>query len=396
LKILFIGFVDLARPGGATTHVVELIAGLRGLGHEIILMANSSKSINGLEGFRRIGSYLDTKNQISLVAKLCLSILRGLVAVLGVSGQVDLIYVRDYLGGIVSWPAATLFHKPVVYEINGIASDERRAYGGGFLNHLYIRFIDWAEGITVHLAQRFVAVTDQLKGYLVGRYSMDPRLVAVINNGVNTEVFRPMPKSMLIPLRRELNLSDDAITIVFAGTLNAWQGVSTLIDAVPQIVEIIPQAHFLIVGEGPLLGDLHKLVEKLNIEAHVTFVGQVPHAKIPWYINLADVCAAPFTENRNSRCGVSPIKIYEYMACGKPILATRIPGLEFLDTARIGRLAEPGDSISVAEVLVEMLRDDEFRQHASVRSVQLAAEKHSWTSVAEQAGQLCLDAVNLR
>jgi len=219
---------------------------------------------------------------------------------------------------------------------------------------------------------------------------MAPQRVAVINKGVNTEEFRPMPQSMLIPLRRELNLSEDAITIVFAGTLNAWQGVSTLIDAVPQIVEIIPQAHFLIVGEGPLLGDLHKLVEKLNIEAHVTFVGQVPHAKIPWYINLADVCAAPFTENRNSRCGVSPIKIYEYMACGKPILATRIPGLEFLDTARIGRLAKPGDSNSVTKELVEMLRDDEFRHQASLKAAQLATERHSWSAVAEQVGLVCL------
>ncbi|MEW6404500.1 MAG: glycosyltransferase family 4 protein [Chloroflexota bacterium] len=396
MKILFVGFVDLARPGGATTHVLELIAALRGLGHEVTLVANASNPVDDLKGFRSIGSYLDAGNQASVLISLCLSLLRGLATVLVAARHVDLIYVRDYLGGAVSWPAAHLFRKPVVYEINGIASDERRAYGEVFFARLYIRYIDWAEGVTVRLANRFVAVTDQLEEYLINRYHVTPLLVAVITNGVNTDMFRPLPEASLNPLREELRLDESSSVIVFAGTLNAWQGVSTLINAISYVVEIFPQAHFLIVGDGPLAGELHELVERLNIKANVTFVGRVPHASIPLYINVADICAAPFTENRNSHCGVSPVKIYEYMACGKPILATRIPGLEFLETAGIGRLAEPGDSISIAEVLVEMLKDDEFRRRASEKATRLAAERHSWEAVAGQVDKICLETVTLK
>ncbi len=65
---------------------------------------------------------------------------------------------------------------------------------------------------------------------------------------------------------------------------------------------------------------------------------------VPFLINLADICVAPFISKRNEKTGVSPLKIFEYMACGKPVIASRIKGLEFLEAGRAGRLTEPGDA----------------------------------------------------
>jgi len=393
LKILFIGFVDLARPGGATTHVVELIAGLRGLGHEITLVANSSKPVDGLEGFHSIGSYLDGKNQGSILIGLCLSLIRGLATVLAASRYVDLIYVRDYLGGIVAWPSVRIFQKPVVYEINGIAVDERRAYGDSAFNHLYSRFIDLAEGVTVRLAQHFVAVTNQLKEYLVSNYRLDPQFVAVINNGVNTDIFKPLAEEGLVSLRRELKLNNTYKTVVFTGTLSVWQGLDTLLEAVANVIEVFPQVYFLVVGDGPLINKLKYKSDQLGIAGNVVFTGWIQREYMPQYINLADICVVL---KKPMASGYSPVKVYEYMACGKPILASRVPGLEFIETEGIGRLAEPNDSRSVAAELVNMLENDEFRQRASVIASQLAAERYSWAFVAEQVGRVCLDAVNTK
>jgi len=391
LKILFVGFVDLARPGGAATHVLELIAGLRGLGHEITLVANSSKPIDDLEDFHNIGSYLDGKNQGSILIGLCLSIIRGLATVLAASQHVDLIYVRDYLGGIVAWPSARIFQKSVVYEINGIASDERRAYGDSIFDRLYIRFIDWAEGVTVRLSRQFVAVTRQLKEYLVGRYQLDSQLVDVINNGVNTDMFKPLADEGLVSLRRELKLDNIYKTVVFTGTLSVWQGLDTLLEAAASVIEVIPQVYFLVVGDGPLINKLKYKAVQLGIANNVIFTGWMQREYMPQYINLADICVV-LKEPMAS--GYSPVKVYEYMACGKPILASRVPGLEFIETEGIGRLAEPNDSRSVAAELVNMLENDEFRQRASVIASQLASERYSWAFVAEQVGRVCLDAAN--
>lgn len=392
MKILFIGFVDVARPGGATTHVLELVAALRDMSHEIALVANSSRPIEDLEDFHGIGSYLDAKFQVVMLAKLCLSLFRGLVTVLVVSRQVDLIYVRDYLGGIVAWPSVRLFQKPVVYEINGIAAEERKAYGDGAFNQLYSRFIDWAEGVTVRVARHFVAVTNQLKEYLVNNYRLDPQFVAVINNGVNTDVFKPLADDELVSLRQELKLHKTDKTIVFTGTLSVWQGLVTLLEAAVSVIDVFPQVCFLIVGDGPLKNKLKYKADQLGITKNVVFTGWVQREYIPQYLNLADICVV-LKEPMVS--GYSPVKVYEYMACGKPILASRVPGLEFLETVGIGRLAEPNDSRSVAAELLKMLENDDFRQRASAIASQLAAERYGWANVAEQVGQVCLDTILL-
>lgn len=390
-KIVFVGFVDLASPAGDTTHVKELIFHLRALEIEVSLVASASIPIDGLSGFHNIGSYLKSRNPLVNFFRLCLSLFRAAFIVLKLARRMDVIYVRDSFGGLAAYLAAKIWCKTVIYEVNGIAADERRAYGESLLNRLYIRFLEWTELVTVRLSTHYVTVTEQIKNYLVEHYYLESKHVSVIHNGVNTKMFRPLSETALVQLRQELRLVAGKKVIVFAGTLSAWQGVDVLLASVPHVLTVFPDAYFLIVGDGPLADDLHNQAKQLGISDNVLFTGWVQQENMPLFLNLADICVVlkmPLLS------GYSPLKVYEYMACGKPTIASRVEGLEFLEQEGVGRLVDHGNPDAISKVLVEMLHDEGFCQRAGGKAAIFANQHHSWAKVAERVGKVCLDVVN--
>ena len=391
LKILFVGFVDLAKPGGDTTHVRELVKHLRSFGHRVIVVANASAKVDAYTDFHNTGSYLHVENEISRFAHLCVSLLRAFLINLFLVRQVDLVYGRDCLGGLVASLPAWLWRKPMIYELNGIAADEQRAKGDSSLNRLYGSFLDRAEVLTVARAQAYVAVTEQIRAYLVSRYRVAPERVVVIPNGVNTNLFCPFPENAVALLRQKLGLAPDAKIVVFAGTFSAWQGVDTLLSAAPKVLKVLPQAHFLIIGTGPLEDVLRERVKEVQIDDHVTFTGRVAHETVPAYLGLAAVCVAPFTQKRNASCGLSPVKIYEYLACEKNVITSRLPGLAFLEEEQVGYLIPCDDEDRLTTTLLDALSmKDELRRQAGQRGRKLVEERFRWEHAAEKVEKHCV------
>jgi glycosyltransferase involved in cell wall biosynthesis len=114
---------------------------------------------------------------------------------------------------------------------------------------------------------------------------------------------------------------------------------------------------FLIVGDGPLKKNLMDRVLESGFQEEFIFTGMVDYNEIPLFINLADICVAPFISKRNDKTGVSPLKVYEYMACGKPVVASRVEGLDFLEEEGAGRLVEPEDVNDLEKALGDLLQD---------------------------------------
>ena len=230
-------------------------------------------------------------------------------------------------------------------------------------------------------SDRIVSVTPQIASYLMDNFYCPTDKVEVIGNGVNTKAFRPiLDKDSLSSWKEKLGIIEEELVIAFVGNLARWQGVDILIESAFRLLSIGGKLKFLIIGNGPLKKDLMRKVLESSFKENLIFTGMVGYENIPSLINIADIGVAPFISKRNCKTGVSPLKVFEYMACGKPVVASRIEGLEFIEAEGVGQLTEPEDVKNLEEALFNLLTDSQKRIMMGRRGLHLAREKFSWDS----------------
>lgn len=292
--------------------------------------------------------------------------------------NVDLIYVRQ--GGWLFTPMliAKIFGVRLAVEINGILLEEmakRPAW--------QLRIVRWCERLSYRHATRIVAVTPAIGEWIEKQYAPALGKVVVIENGANTDLFAPREQA---DCRRELKWHPDARYVLFVGHLAHWQGVEHVVRAMPSVIARVPDAHLVVVGEGPERSSLTKLAEELGVGDHVAFLGSVPYSRVPTYIGGADICVAPKVPLAS---GYSPLKLYEYMASGRPVVASRVRGFEVLERAEAGVLVTPNDAGAFAAALVELLGDPTRRTRMGENGRVEVVENHSWRAVAKRVLASC-------
>jgi glycosyltransferase involved in cell wall biosynthesis len=181
--------------------------------------------------------------------------------------------------------------------------------------------------------------------------------------------------------KKRLGITKEDVVIAFVGNLAPWQGVNILIESAFRLLVNNKNLKFLIVGEGFLRDFLEKRVSDSKHEKKFMFTGMIQYEDIPVLINIADICVAPFISRRNRITGVSPIKVFEYMACGKPVISSRIEGLEFIEEEGAGRLIEPEDVTGLEKALYDLIKDLQKRMRMGQKGLQIARERFSWESM---------------
>ncbi|MBS3919012.1 MAG: glycosyltransferase family 4 protein [Deltaproteobacteria bacterium] len=299
-----------------------------------------------------------------------------LISLFGKLPQYDVIYARDYHTAIIALLPRLLFHKKLIYEINGLASEEQKLKSQSVFNQVISFFIRKAENMATQFSDQIICVTPQIANYLVQHFHCQPDKVKVISNGVNTKKFFPITdKHLLKQFRDRLNIGEGEILIVFIGNLAPWQGIEYLIRVAPLLLKEKKNVRFLIVGEGIWKDKLEMSVKKIGLSDHFTFTGMVDHEQIPLYINIADICVLP---KRKLKSGYSPIKLYEYMACGKPIVSSQAEGLEFIEEEGIGRVIDPEDTACFKDALEDLIEDQKKRDAMSERALFTARDRFDW------------------
>lgn len=120
------------------------------------------------------------------------------------------------------------------------------------------------------------------------------------------------------------------------------------------------------------------------------------HYEVPNYVNSADVCVAPFVRERITT-GVSPLKLYEYMSCGKPVVASDIPPVgELLAKHGCGILVQPDDSPDLARAIIRILQDRILALRIGMQARRVALQFFSWRAIAEQIARVCEAAISAR
>ena len=229
--------------------------------------------------------------------------------------------------------------------------------------------------LSLKLADKVVVYTKRI---------VNPNLhdkVEIVSAGVDTDVFKPSPGD---EVRKKYGLKDKKV-VVYVGAMSAWHGAEDLIDVAAKLNEDI---RFLMIGKNlEILGE--KAKEK-GVSSKFIFAGFVRHEDVPKYITAGDVAVAPYNPKgfgEMERYGFyfSPIKIFEYMACGKPVVATDLEIIrDIINENRCGLLTKLGDAGDFAEKIKMLLGNEALIKQFGENGRNAAIEKYTWDRVAHQ------------
>jgi glycosyltransferase involved in cell wall biosynthesis len=208
--------------------------------------------------------------------------------------------------------------------------------------------VQWANRLLAPLTDAFIAVAEPHAHYLAAHEGCTAAKVRVIPNGVDVERFRPQPPNA--KLRKEFELPADAPVAGIVAALRPEKNHALLLRAAVRVLHAVPNAHFLIVGDGPQREELEALASLLSLSHAVRFLGT--RSDVPEVLSLIDVLAL------TSHMEANPVSILEAMAAGKPVVATRVGSVDrAVQEGRTGHLVSAGDEEAMAGRLIELLRD---------------------------------------
>ena len=386
--------MDFSGTGGAALQMTHIIRGLQRRGIRVDLLA--------LRGARRVlftddlavtnyGRLGFSNNSLFKLVESGVRRLQGVVRFpyLGLFDSYrfydacrqnlatcDVLHERNALYAIGAARAARQMGKPYVLSLD---ADElfELAYMGKPVTGLSKWMAEWAARVTYRQARAFTCVSPAAKQHFVEKWDLPADKIMVLGNGVDVPFFEVTEDKAAA--RAQLGLGDEPL-VLFVGGFWHWHGLDLLVDSFAAVLPHVPQARLLLVGDGETREQTEQRVQQHDIASSVTFTGRKPHHLVPLYLRAADVCVAPYPHFDTEFWG-APLKIYEYMAAGKAIVASGA-GLvvEVVRHEQSGLVAAPGDVPGMTQALTRLLKDVKLRETLGQRAYEQAVAEHSWSN----------------
>jgi glycosyltransferase involved in cell wall biosynthesis len=283
-----------------------------------------------------------------------------------------------YVNGQVALALREDLALPVIYEVRGFLEETWRSRGHGAETDTY-RLARDAETRCMQAVDLVVTLGEVMREEIVDR-GVPADQVLVVPNSVDDRFLAPPPDPA--DLRKELGIAPDEVAVGVISTLNAYEGIDTLVDAVAVLRRGKVPVRLVVVGSGPVAAALRDQAAARGIEAACVFTGRVPFGQIRTYHACLDVFCVPRSDVPVCRL-VTPLKPLEAMATGRPVVASDLPPLrEIVDDQRTGLLTPPGDADALAERLHELACDPDRRTRMGDAARQWVTAHRSWTDAA--------------
>ena len=361
------------QAGGAASHIKGVVEGLESLGVEVQIISNDL--IAGLsfpeERFKMIPPQPGGGTRALFDIHNNLVFTRGAVPLIERAAP-DFIYQRYARFSWAGVVAALRTKRPLLLEYNG-----SEVWVGKHWDRVgSLDLLERYERLNLDAAARIFVVSEVERRNLEVR-GVRPEKIVVNPNGVDVEIFRPGVGGE--ETRRDLGIKDDEVVAGFVGTFGPWHGVEKLAAAIKSMPPDL-RVRFLLVGSGSLYAEVEKQLEREVNEGRVIFTGAVGHDRVPRLLDACDILVAPHVPLADgSEFFGSPTKVFEYMAMGKGIVASRLGQIgEVLVDRETALLVEPGSIEELTVAIVELVKDETLRVSLGAKARGVAEREHTW------------------
>jgi glycosyltransferase involved in cell wall biosynthesis len=356
--------------GAEGVHIAAMVDAFRALGHDVVVrgLAASPRRPERRTGVHLLRSALPAAGFELASAVLNVPEYSSTRRAIG-RLAIDLVYKRHARFDTAVLAAARRQDVPSVLEVNSLFSQ------GAYHEFEPMRLHSLAtrlERRALELATVVAAVSTPLMRQI---QALVPREVIVLPNGADPERFaisRANPERV----RREY-CADGRLTVGWSGVLRQWHGVDTLLEA----IRSLPQIRLLMVGDGPARESVERRAQALGVADRLSITGRVPHEEMIDYIAAMDIGVVA-----DDRTGVaSPMKLLEYMAMGRPVVAPRLDSISDIVTDEAdGLLFEPGNGVELTRVLCRLAADEPLRRRLGLQARATIERERNWRRNAER------------
>lgn len=351
-------------------HILAIVNALRGLGHQVeIVGPTPAREAAARQGRRSLLGRIKAKAprwafellQLGYNAVVFLKLWRAVSRF-----RPDFIYERYALFNIAGAALARWRGVPLILEVNTPYAQAWARYYGLYLK----RLARWIERRTLLAAAHIITVTHVQKRMLAEQGIPADRITAC-HNAIAPEEFDPTRVSATT-VRGKLGLRD--VVVGFVGTMNRWQGIDRFPEVIRTVLAARDDVSFLFVGDGEFRGQLQEFCRSEGFEDRVVFTGRKPHDEVSELVGAMDI-----TVLLNSNAYGSPMKVFEYLAMEKAVIAPSVePVLEVLRDGETGLLIEPGDASAMAQRILRLAGDPELRRHLGRTGRAYVLANHTW------------------
>jgi glycosyltransferase involved in cell wall biosynthesis len=410
------GGLKFHEPQAAQIHIYHTMRGLQRAGHKVTLLALQGRQVlctQDLQVFKSKGSTSDNYAQAgwsgTAAFKRLESGIRRLQNMLhfpylalfdsyrmAEAGTInlkgyDLIHERFNLLALGGAWASRKLGIPFVLEVNADLLEQRR-FKGIPERGLRRLFAIWTTRMCFSSAARIICISPRLKDHLQTRWNIDESKLTILPIAADVEGFKPEYNSETV--RKSLGLSGEPV-VMWVGGFYPWHDLSLLLESFALILQRRPDARLVLVGDGQTRSSIVDRIAKNGLSHAVILTGAIAHSQVPEMLSIADVAVVPSPAITASRGGTgTPLKLFEYMAAGKAIVATALDEAAGVIVDRsTGILVDPGDVHQFAEAVLKLINDPEERKRLGQNAREEAVRQYSWEHYTRRLEEIYLSVV---
>ena len=401
-------------PHAAQLHIYHTIRGLQRTGHEVTLLALQGRQVLctkdlqvfksdkllpshyaqlGLTGnalFRRFESGARRLQSELHVPYLALfdSYRMAEAGSINLKG-IDLIHERFNLLALGGAWASRKLGIPFVLEVNADLLEQRK-FKGTPERGLRRLFAVWATRMCFNAAAQIICISAGLKDHLRRKWNLEDSKLTVLPCAADVEAFGLNPNSNR--LRQSLGLTTEPV-VIWVGGFYPWHDVDLLLKSFTLVLQRHPGAKLVLVGDGQTRPSVEQVIQKNGLREAVIMTGAIAHADVPEMLSIADIAVVPSAPVPASRGGTgTPLKLFEYMAAGKAIVATALnQAAEVIQDGHNGLLVEAGNVTGFSEAMLTLLNNPQERDRLGQNAQQQAIQLYSWQQYTRRLEEIYLN-----
>ncbi len=291
--------------------------------------------------------------------------------------------------GVVAGLSSKILRKPLIMGCPDWMAAYAAQLSGGKMSDLGPSLLQVVEIFLIKMAKSSFTVTHFMKRILT-LLGIREETIKVIPNGVDSDVFSDQLDQN--ELKKYYDFAGRTV-ILYSGHIESWAGLEVVETLTRRLASEFPEALLLLVGAGESIDQLIADVEKSGCTNQFRYAGIKPFSEMPRIVSAIDIALCIFPDSLVSHAA-SPLKLFEYMGCGKAIVATSVTGTMEALTQEAGVLVKPGDVDEICDKVIELCKNPEQRREIGHKARELVMRKFSWSVLTDELDILITKTIN--